>query len=289
MKNKQILQILGVIASIIAIIFLVRDLNDAEKKARDIAEKTVNEMGVRGALNAMPYIASIGIYNNMNKYTDEEEFREVVIARYTEAEANYHDKYWINIFLIVVLCFVTFWLLSFFLDPSFRKNYPWQISVLLIGIACGIIFVKFDREKHADQFEKEKVSMMQKAKEREAVLQHVVDSLKSEIIYLHASNALDTAENLSDLGFITDMLLKHETDADDFFGIIDQHHPDIRARLFKLGQRFFNSEVRAISSTEEFKKFEKDLSSAERIVPVFCMNVNTHYELYWEKSSKFGR
>src|SRR3989338_3846983 len=101
MKRKQILQILGVIVSIVVIIFLIRDLNDAEKKARVIAEKTVNEMGVHGALGAMPYIASIGIYNDINrlKYTDEE-LREVVVARYTEAEANYYDKCWINIFLI---------------------------------------------------------------------------------------------------------------------------------------------------------------------------------------------
>lgn len=177
-----------------------------------------------------------------------------------------------------------------------KQKITLTILGVLIGLVIGIFFVKSDRKKHLDEFEKEKASIVQEVKKRESALQYTIDSLKSEIVYINASHALDTAKTLSDLGSITNLLLNDRVDYEDgtakceAWSIIEQLRPDdIRGRLYTLGQLFFNSEARSINSAEDLKNFQRDLRSAGRIVPVYQLNDHTDIQTYWDKISRFGK
>lgn len=183
-----------------------------------------------------------------------------------------------------------------------RQKIKFMILGILIGGIIGICFISSEKNKRAHdavQFEKEKRWIIQHAKEREDTLLYTIDSLQAEIVYINASHALDTAQSLSDLGSVTAMLLKNKTwHTDrtgtmsltyDIWNIVDQFHSDIRARLYKLGQVFFNSEARAISSTEDLEKFRKDIRSADRIIPIYQSNGYTDIKTYWEKINEFGK
>jgi hypothetical protein len=118
-KRNLIIRIVATLLIVAGIIFLIIDVSSAKKKARIIAEETVNEKGLYLALSEIPYTVSSEIYLDIssNKYT-EKELREVIVERYTEAEATYHDKSFRNIFFIIPLCF----LLAFVWVPKEQKK-----------------------------------------------------------------------------------------------------------------------------------------------------------------------
>ncbi len=170
----------------------------------------------------------------------------------------------------------------------------------MLGLIVGVIFVRSDRQKHAEVFEKEKMDTLQelqkKAQERDVNRQYVINNLKAQIVYIEASHALDTARNLSDLGLITDMLLKYMVeygrqsgDTYDIWSFVDKDYSKVRTSLSQLGQQFFNSEVRNINSAEDLKNFQRDLKSAGRIVPIYQLSDQVDLKTYWGKISRFRK
>ncbi len=165
-----------------------------------------------------------------------------------------------------------------------------KVIFTILGIAVvvltGIIFVSFDRKSHAEQFKKEKDSIIQKTNE---ALGYTIDNLKTEIVYLRSKNRLSNAHTLFDLSFVAN-LLNPDKAGFDSYNLMRKSHPEVFHKLLMLGQKFFVSEMRMISSQEELEKFRKELELIDDIVPIYSMDLGGKVlDAYWEKVEKFGK
>ncbi|MDB4984410.1 MAG: hypothetical protein JWM20_589 [Patescibacteria group bacterium] len=103
MKSNLILTVAVIAALVVAIACLLGEIDYAYHKARIVAERTIDQRGVYGALNDMPYVASshISFLCSKEKW-NEQQLREAVANRYARAENNYYrinSAYWILIWL----------------------------------------------------------------------------------------------------------------------------------------------------------------------------------------------